>query len=219
MFHKTWSPPSHHRQHGAVLFVALVFLVLLTLLGLTAASTSVLQERMTGGLRNAQLGLMGAESSVRGVEALIWNKSNNPASNKLHCGPTGGSDTCYSISNITGVSVMNSKVATFRTLKGWPSSTTGDGAAAAATSLTGLSGSQATASLAQQPRYLIENLGIVLKPGAPPNGSGGARLPTDTGGAGNQTLHAFRITSRATGGNTGSVRATESYFVALPPSF
>ena len=33
------------RQRGAVLFVALVFLILLTLIGLTATSTSILRRR------------------------------------------------------------------------------------------------------------------------------------------------------------------------------
>ena len=95
------------RQRGAVLFVSLVFLVLITLLALTAASTSVMQERMTGGLRNGQLALMGSESTARSVEWLIWNKSNNATSNKLHCGATGGDDFCYQASNITGVYGMN----------------------------------------------------------------------------------------------------------------
>ena len=53
MSRRTFSFPCPHRQQGAVLFVALVFLVLITLLGLTAASTSILQERMTGGMRNS----------------------------------------------------------------------------------------------------------------------------------------------------------------------
>ncbi|MBS0487131.1 MAG: pilus assembly protein PilX, partial [Proteobacteria bacterium] len=58
--------PSPNRQQGAVLFVALVFLILITLLGLTASGTSILQERMAGGLRNGQMGLMGAETALRG---------------------------------------------------------------------------------------------------------------------------------------------------------
>lgn len=212
-------PPRFARQQGAVLFVALVFLVLLTLLGLTAAGTSVLQERMTGGLRNAQLGLMGAESTVRGVEALLWNKS-NLSSPQLVCGPTGGSDTCYTVSNLNAgnVTQIDPRVKTFRTLRGWPSSTGGDGAAPYAVNLTGLSGSQQTASLNQQPRYVIEDLGILLAPGVQPSCTGGAIQPCDTLSPGGQTLHLFRITGRATGGNNGSVATVESYFSALPPS-
>ena len=160
------------RQRGAVLFVSLVFLVLITLLALTAASTSVMQERMTGGLRNGQLALMGSESTARSVEWLIWNKSNNATSNKLHCGATGGDDFCYQASNITGVYGMNSLVASFRTQQGWPADTSGDGATTYATTMTGLSGNQAAASLAQQPRYMIEDLGILLPPGSPNSGNG-----------------------------------------------
>ena len=216
------SHPQITRQNGAVLFVAMIFLVLLTLLGLTAAGTSVLQERMTGGLRNAQLGLMGAESAVRGVEALLWNKSANSSSNKLHCGATGGDDFCYQVSNILGAGTSSSfdtRVKTFRTLRGWPASTSGDGAAPYATkTMTSLSGSQATASLAQQPRYLIEDLGILLAPGVNPSCTGGSRAQCDSQTAGNLTLHLYRITARATGGSTGSVATVESYFSAVPPS-
>lgn len=56
-------------QRGAVLFVALVFLILLTLLALTATSTSILQEKMTGGMRNRQLSLS------RGRKRLAWRRS------------------------------------------------------------------------------------------------------------------------------------------------
>jgi len=205
-------------QRGAVLFVALVFMVLITLLGLTAAASSVLQERMTGGLRNSQLSLMGAETTVRGVEWMIWNRS-NIGNNKLQCGATGGSDTCYSVSNVTGSSLVSTKVGAFRAQQGWPSSTSGDGATTLSTSLTSLTGNQVSATLAQQPRYIIEDLGVVLPPGSSTSGGGGGRLPINSGGSQNQTLSAFRITSRSTGGNQGSVASVESYFVALPPSF
>jgi len=64
--------PRRSRQRGAVLFVALVFLLLLTLLGVTASSTSILQERMTGGMRNAHLAGIGTESGLRGGEVDLW---------------------------------------------------------------------------------------------------------------------------------------------------
>jgi type IV pilus assembly protein PilX len=207
------------RQRGAVLFVALVFLVLITLLALTAASTSLLQERMTAGLRNGQLALMGSESTARSVEWLIWNKSNNVTSNKLHCGATGGDDFCYQANNNNGTYGMSSKVVTFRNQQGWPS-TSGDGATTYGTAVTGLTGDQKVASLAQQPRYMIEDLGLLLPPGSPPNGNSGAggRLPTGSSGTDSTVVHSYRITARATGGNNGSVAAMESYFVGQPPS-
>lgn len=202
------------KERGAVLFVALVFLVLITLLALTAASTSVLQERMTGGLRNNQLALMGAESGLRGVEWSIWNRSNNASgSNKFDCQPNGGStnDSCYRMSG------PNATVTAFRNAKSWLGSSDG-GQAYATKTLTSLSNAQSSAQLANQPRYLIEDLGRVLPPNSPPSGQGGGRFGIGGKGAGNQTLESFRITARSTGGNDGSIRVAESYFVALPPS-
>ncbi|MDR3388343.1 MAG: PilX N-terminal domain-containing pilus assembly protein [Rudaea sp.] len=211
--------PSLPRQRGAVLFVALVFLVLITLLGLTGMSTSILQERMTGGMHNNQLSLMGADSALRSTEWSVWNAS-NIGNGKLHCGPTGGDAFCYQANNAnaSGTVLMNPLVTTFRTTYGWVA-TAADGGNVSTANLTGLTGSQTSASLAQQPQYLIEELGKVLQPGAPSNGEGGGRDNAGNRGAGSQTLYAYRITSRATGGNQGTVRLLESYFVALPPSF
>jgi type IV pilus assembly protein PilX len=205
------------RERGAVLFVSLVFLVLITLLALTATSTSILQERMTGGVHNSQLALMGAETTLRGAEWSIWNKSNGAAgANKLHCSPTGGvtNDSCY-----TDQAGVNATILAFRNAKSWLGSS-GDGAKAYATSTLGYGAStaQASASLASTPRYMMEDLGKVLPPNAPSSGQGAARLAIGSIGAGSQTLYSYRITARSTGGNQGSVRAAESNFVALPPS-
>lgn len=52
------------RARGAVLFVALIFLILLTLLGITAAQVTVLQERMSGSFRVQQLAFERAESAM-----------------------------------------------------------------------------------------------------------------------------------------------------------
>ena len=50
MTHRIPTMTTGRHQHGAVLFVALVFLILITLLALTATGTSILQEKMTGGM-------------------------------------------------------------------------------------------------------------------------------------------------------------------------
>lgn len=210
-------PRPHAQQRGVVLFVALIFLILLTLLALTATSTSILQERMTGGMRNSQLGLMGAESAARGAESWLWNLSNN--NGHLNCGYNGGDNGfCYkpqsgglAADGVTTLMVNNALVNKFRTTASWialPSA----GVKAYAASMTG------NAALAQQPQYIIEDMGVVLPPGASANGSGGARDPTRGKGAGNQTLYSYRVTARSTGGNDASVRAVEVYFGAGVPS-
>jgi type IV pilus assembly protein PilX len=44
-------PSLRPRQRGAVLFIALIMLLLLTLIGITAMQVTLLQERMAGGFR------------------------------------------------------------------------------------------------------------------------------------------------------------------------
>ena len=47
--------PGFQRNRGAVLFVALIMLLLLTLLGVTAMQVTMLQERMSGNFRAQQV--------------------------------------------------------------------------------------------------------------------------------------------------------------------
>ncbi len=57
-----------HREHGITLVVTLLFLLLLTILGVTAMNTSGLQEKMAGNLRDQDMALHAAESALRGGE-------------------------------------------------------------------------------------------------------------------------------------------------------
>lgn len=56
------------RQRGITLVVTLLFLLLLTILGVTAMNTSGLQEKMAGNLRDQDTALQAAESALRGGE-------------------------------------------------------------------------------------------------------------------------------------------------------
>ncbi|MBI4755011.1 MAG: pilus assembly protein [Betaproteobacteria bacterium] len=55
-------------QRGAALLIALVFLVILTLLGLAAMRTSGLEERMAGNLRDRSIAFQAAEAALRYAE-------------------------------------------------------------------------------------------------------------------------------------------------------
>jgi type IV pilus assembly protein PilX len=59
------------RQDGAVLLIAMVILVLVTLLGLTAMKTSLLQEKMSGGGADKGLAFQAAELALRDAEEHI----------------------------------------------------------------------------------------------------------------------------------------------------
>lgn len=56
-------------QRGAVLYVALMMLVLLALIGITALQVTGLQERMTSSYRATNVAFQNAEGRARGSEA------------------------------------------------------------------------------------------------------------------------------------------------------
>ncbi len=60
--------PSH--QHGAALLTALVFLVILTLLGIGVYSTTTSEEKMARNFRDKEIALQAAEAALN--EAKIW---------------------------------------------------------------------------------------------------------------------------------------------------
>lgn len=62
------------RQNGAVLFVALIMLLLLTIIGLTSIRGTSLQEGMAGNLREVNLSFQAAEAGLRAGEQLAHNK-------------------------------------------------------------------------------------------------------------------------------------------------
>lgn len=67
-------------QRGAILFVALVLLLVLTLIGVTAMQTTTLQERMAGNLRDKNVAFQAAEAALRDCEDLL-NEAVIPAFN------------------------------------------------------------------------------------------------------------------------------------------
>lgn len=54
-----------HAQRGAVLIIALLFLVILTILGVTAMTSTTFEERMAGNTRDRGLAFMAAEAALR----------------------------------------------------------------------------------------------------------------------------------------------------------
>ncbi|WP_275097937.1 pilus assembly PilX family protein [Sedimenticola hydrogenitrophicus] len=59
------------QQGGAVLLVSLIFLILLTILGVSAMQTTLLQERMAGNMRDLNLAFQASEAALRGGEAWL----------------------------------------------------------------------------------------------------------------------------------------------------
>jgi type IV pilus assembly protein PilX len=59
------------RQRGITLIIALIFLGVLTLLGITAAQVMSLEERMAGNARNKDLAFQAAEAALQAAEAEV----------------------------------------------------------------------------------------------------------------------------------------------------
>ncbi len=66
-----------NRQRGMTLMVSLVFLIILTMLGVTAVSDNSLQERMAGNTRQRDLAFQAAEAALRYAESTLpsWRRS------------------------------------------------------------------------------------------------------------------------------------------------
>ncbi|WP_165770051.1 pilus assembly PilX family protein [Thauera propionica] len=58
-------------QHGAVLIIGLIMLLVVTMIGLTAMQTSTQQERMAGNLHDRNLATQAAEATVRVAEEAL----------------------------------------------------------------------------------------------------------------------------------------------------
>ena len=55
-------------QGGAALFISLMFLIVLTLIGLSAANVGIMQERMAGNVRESNIAFQNAEATLREIE-------------------------------------------------------------------------------------------------------------------------------------------------------
>lgn len=205
---------STHRQRGVVLVVALIFLLLLTILALSASGRSLLQERMVGGLRNAQLADFSAESALRGAEWRLWSTS-SVVGGHLNClsGSISADDGCVIYDPAGAPYQPNGSVTEFRTSRAW---LTGKGLTyKGPTSLSGgyTDSGLGTAALAYNPQYIIEDMGREIPAGNGPQHESGTTGP-DNGGDGQVNTHIFRITARAVGSNGNTVRVFQSTFDA-----
>lgn len=60
-----------HRQSGAILVIALIMLLAMTLIGVTGLSSTTMQERMAGNLREMDIAFQAAEAAVREGETFL----------------------------------------------------------------------------------------------------------------------------------------------------
>ena len=179
------------RQRGAALVLALLFLLVMTLLGVAAMTGTRLQEQLTAGLRNEQLAEAGAESALRNAERLLWDTF---AESDGRAVPEG---TRLPAS-------LDPQVELFRTSREWIEVDTRFDTF----DYEQLPLEPGRARLPTQPVYLIEDLGRVASMAMESHSrDGGAYGVGSTG-----ELHFFRVTARSKSGDGRLIRTRESTF-------
>jgi type IV pilus assembly protein PilX len=62
---------SYPQQRGAVLFICLIILLVITILGITASQTTILEEKMAGNLNAYNMAFEGTEADLRACESRL----------------------------------------------------------------------------------------------------------------------------------------------------
>ena len=157
------------RQRGAILIVSLLFLVILTLLGVTAMTGTTMEERMAGNTRDTGLALQAAEAALRDARRDInglpvagggrgvpmhGSMFGNAAGTAGTCSPA-NQGLCLPAKNPDGTDYMRAPGAVLPNMPnhdmlGTPSVRYGQFTGALAM------GGAPTGVLANQPRYIIE---------------------------------------------------------------
>lgn len=182
------SPP--RRERGAILIVALMFLVLLTIIGVSSMSGTALEEKMASNLREQNVAFQAAESALRDAEIDL----------ETAIGGTGNRDPMTIATNFpaspdctgtftNGVCRNTNHKAQIVTAAGW------DWNSASKTVAYGsYTGAIALGGVAQQPRYVIEYLSEKDDATTTP------------------TTRYFRITARGWGANANTTVTLQSVY-------
>lgn len=172
-----------HHQSGAALVISLVFLLILTLLGVGALNTTVLQEKMAGNTKEKNTAFQAAESALIAGENWIFQQVSKPIF------PSNASGLYLASTSGTSVlaSVDWSGTANLVVYPNTPSGTV----------------SGALSWVGTQPKYIIEDLGEV------PEAGGSKVLPGAYKGKGDTVM---RITSSGTGGTNAAQAIVQSNY-------
>lgn len=174
------------QQRGSVLIVSMLILLVMTLLGITAMSTTTLEEKMAGNVRDHNIAFQAAEAALRDGEADLTK--NNIAESLFVAACTNGLCLPAAVGSPPQWEVVD-----------W-------GASGTTTRKYGVgTGAAALAGVAMPPRYIIE----LLRDIPSPNGS------LTTGISAPKTKTAFRITAVGYGANAATTVVLQAVVVKL----
>ena len=203
------------RQQGAVLIVALIFLVILTMLGVTAMTGTTMELRMAGNTRDLSIAMQAAEAVLRDAENDILSRTylgkeafrRSPPPVAADYGAAGTAGTCNNnlpyrglcapFSDPLGAAVLMPADlinAAGYSLSANPSAFFGQ-----------FTGGTPLPGVSQQPRYTVERFcGVTKPPGV-----------SSIGAAPGSPCKYYRITARDYGANPNS-RVTLSEVFSVP---
>jgi type IV pilus assembly protein PilX len=183
---KSTAKPS--RQKGATLFTALIFLIMLSLLGVSAAQMSVLEERMSGNTRNRDLAFQAAEAALEHVE---HNLSIGDNIRSLIPAPANSTSGTIAGPGLRAINVCLPNSADY-----WNGSGVADCGGTtqqyAWSSTTARTPTHSLNQVASQPQYVVE------------------RFPNDG------TTEKYRVTARGVGGDSAAVVILQAMFSYHP---
>jgi len=172
----------NYNQHGAVLFVGLMMLLVMSLIAITSMQGSTLEERMAGNTRDSLVALQTAEAALQAGEALL-----DSGTLSLSSFDNDGSDALYD----------NADDDLWKTI---------------GTSLTGWADTNSTRYMAfnpgnvtTEPRFIIQHVSetqVAPKLLVENYGEGQA----------GQTIQLFRVTARGTGGSDNTEVILQSMY-------
>jgi type IV pilus assembly protein PilX len=70
---------AYRRQNGAVLIISLFILLIMTLVGITSMSTTTLEEKMAGNMRDRNIALQSSEAALEDGEGWLASLGTEPA--------------------------------------------------------------------------------------------------------------------------------------------
>ena len=154
-------------QRGMVLVISLVFLLVLTLLGLAAMQNTSLEEQMAGNLRAENVAFHAAEAALRAGELWLARDAGAPRRDKpiaRDASPDPAADQVWRLDKPYWGSTTPTSPWWLRAAGTWwwnPATGTGNGIPITHASITGTAGAidLGFATNDDQPRFVVEELG------------------------------------------------------------
>jgi type IV pilus assembly protein PilX len=199
--------PLRQSQRGAVLIVALMFLVILTMLGVTAMTGTTMELRVANNTRDSGVAFQAAEAALRDArndiigQALPNGVPRNPPMHLSSFGNGGADNTCNSAGGREGLCRPNGYARVVNAvlppppsvdMKGLPSVQYGT-----------YTGARLFTGVVRQPRYIIELFGLPA-------------YQESIGSTGAPNWVFYRITARGYGGNPNTEVTLQEVFIYDP---